>query len=151
MRASPRRPVDLVAGLLLVALAVLVWHLNARFALGALRSMGPGYMPRILAVLLGALGLGIAVGAWFGGRVPRAAWRPRAALLLAAAMLAFGLLIERAGLVVAAFATVPLAALAGDDARPVETLAFAAVAAAFAVVVFVWGLGQVMPVLPWSS
>lgn len=149
----PRRATDALAGLVLLALALSIWLLNARFATGTLRAMGPGYMPRILAAFLALLGAGLLVFAWAGSRAEAPDWRPRAAVMLMAAMLAFALLIERAGLIAASVATVTLAAFAGRDSRPVETIVFAIAAAVFAAIVFVWGLGQVMPVLPpaWTS
>jgi len=148
-----RRPVDLLAGMVLLALAALIWQLNARFPVGSLRAMGPGYVPRMLAVALAAIGLGLVIYARLGAACAMPAWRPRAAIVLALAMLAFGLLIERAGLIVATCVSVPLAALAGRDSRPVELFIFTLCAAIVAVVVFVWGLGQLIPIMPpaWTS
>lgn len=149
----PRRATDALAGLVLLALASSIWLLNARFAIGTLRAMGPGYMPRALAGLLALIGVGLVVFAWAGPRAAAATWRPRAVVMLAAAMLAFALLIERAGLIAASIAAIILAAAAGRDSRMIETIAFAIAAALFASIVFVWGLGQVMPLLPpaWTS
>ncbi len=148
-----RRRVDLLAGIVLLALAALIWQLNARFPVGTLRAMGPGYVPRMLAVALAAIGFGLAIHAWLGEPRAMPAWRPRAAIVLALAMLAFGLLIERAGLIVATCVSVPLAALAGRDARPLELVVFTLAAAIVASVVFVWGLGQLIPIMPpaWTS
>jgi putative tricarboxylic transport membrane protein len=150
---APRRWQDLIAGLALLALGLLVLQLNAPFAVGTLRAMGPGYLPRVLALLLLGIGLAILIGAFLGARERLEDWRPRGAIVLTLATLAFALLLERAGLVVATIACVAIAALAGRDARPLETALFAAAAALFAVLVFVKGLGQVMPVLPpsWIS
>ncbi len=152
-RFGVRRPIDLLAGIVLLVLAALIWQLNARFPVGALRAMGPGYMPRILAAGLAAIGIGLVIFARLGAAREMPAWRPRAALVLALAMLAFGLLIERAGLIVATCAAVPIASLAGRDARPVEMVVFTLAAAGVVVVVFVWGLGQLIPVMPpaWTS
>ena len=153
MRLGVRRPVDLLAGLVLLALAITIWQLNARFPVGSLRAMGPGYVPRLLAAALAAISLGLMIYAWLGVASAMPTWRPRPAIVLALAMLAFGLLIERAGLIVATCAAVPIAALAGRDARPFELLVFTLCAAGVAVVVFVWGLGQLIPVMPpaWTS
>lgn len=56
---------DQVSGLLLAALAVYIWWLNRAFPVGTLADPGPGYVPLLLAVALGVIGLLVAV---FGGR-----------------------------------------------------------------------------------
>jgi putative tricarboxylic transport membrane protein len=56
---------DHVAGGVLFLLAVFVgWQTVAALSIGTLSRPGPGYMPLVLAVLLGALGLLVA---WRGG------------------------------------------------------------------------------------
>ncbi len=56
---------DQVSGLMLVALAVWVWWLNRAFPVGSLSDPGPGYVPLLLAIGLGGIGLMIAA---FGSR-----------------------------------------------------------------------------------
>lgn len=56
---------DQVSGLMLVALALYVAWENRAYPLGTLQEPGPGYLPLLLAIGLGTLGLLIA--AW-GGR-----------------------------------------------------------------------------------
>ncbi len=59
---------DQFSGLMLVALALyLVWA-NRDYPLGSLSEPGPGYLPLILAIFMGAMGLLIALG---GARSPR--------------------------------------------------------------------------------
>ncbi len=101
--AKPRQPVkglksDQISGLVLAALAVYVWWLNQEFPVGTLADPGPGYVPLLLAIGLGAIGLMIAV---FGGRSELLSAIPwpeakRAAIILAACMVA-GLALEYLG------------------------------------------------------
>lgn len=56
---------DQVSGLTLAALAVWIWWLNREFPVGTLADPGPGYVPLLLAIGLGGIGLLIAA---FGGR-----------------------------------------------------------------------------------
>ena len=56
---------DQVSGLMLAALAVWVWWLNREFPVGTLAEPGPGYVPLLLAIGLGGIGLMIAA---FGSR-----------------------------------------------------------------------------------
>jgi putative tricarboxylic transport membrane protein len=56
---------DQVSGLMLLALAVWIGWMNREFPVGTLSDPGPGYVPLLLAVALGAIGLMVAV---FGSR-----------------------------------------------------------------------------------
>ena len=56
---------DQFSGLILVALAVWIWWLNRAFPVGSLSDPGPGYVPLLLAITLGSIGLMIAA---FGSR-----------------------------------------------------------------------------------
>jgi len=63
---APRKGLksDQFSGLMLVALALYVWWLNRQFPVGTLADPGPGYVPLLLAIGLGAIGLLVAI---FGG------------------------------------------------------------------------------------
>lgn len=52
---------DQFSGLLLLALALYVWWENRAYPLGTLHEPGPGYVPLLLAVFMGAIGLLIAL------------------------------------------------------------------------------------------
>ena len=56
---------DQVSGLLLLALALWIGWLNRAFPVGSLSDPGPGYVPLLLAIVFGGIGLMIAA---FGGR-----------------------------------------------------------------------------------
>lgn len=56
---------DQVSGLILLGLALYIGWLNREFPVGSLAEPGPGYVPLLLAIALGSIGLLIAV---FGGR-----------------------------------------------------------------------------------
>lgn len=56
---------DQVSGLVLLALAIWIGWLNRKFPVGTLADPGPGYVPMLLAIALGIVGLLVAV---FGGR-----------------------------------------------------------------------------------
>ena len=77
---------DQFSGLMLIALAAYVGWENRAYPLGTLQEPGPGYLPLLLAVLLGIIGLFVAL--WGGRSVPLASikWAEatRAILILAA-------------------------------------------------------------------
>ncbi len=89
---------DQFSGLMLIALAVYIGWENRAYPLGTLQEPGPGYLPLLLAVLLGTIGLLVAL--WGGRSVPLVSikWSEatRAIVILAACAAAtFGL--ERIG------------------------------------------------------
>ncbi len=68
-----RLPSDRFSGILLLLLALYVGWENRVYPIGTLQEPGPGYVPLLLAILLGALGLLIAI--WAGRSEPLAAIR----------------------------------------------------------------------------
>ncbi len=52
---------DQLSGLLLTALAICIWWLNRAFPVGTPADPGPGYVPLLLAITLGVIGLLVAV------------------------------------------------------------------------------------------
>ena len=136
---------DVLGGLLLVAFGAAGLALGASLEMGTARRMGPGYFPTILSCSLIVLGGAIAVRGALKSGLPatRVRWRSVVLVTLAAAI--FGYLIDRVGLIAATIAVVVLGAYAGRNARPIEVAALAAILAASAVGLFVYGLGQPLP------
>jgi hypothetical protein len=62
---------DQFSGLMLLALALYVGWQNRAYPIGSLQEPGPGYMPLLLAVFLGLMGL--LIMAWGGKSTPLAA------------------------------------------------------------------------------
>ena len=62
---------DQLSGLMLAAIAAYVWWENRVYPVGTLQEPGPGYLPLLLAIFLGATGLAIA--AWGRKSPPLAA------------------------------------------------------------------------------
>jgi hypothetical protein len=112
--------------------------------------MGTGYMPRLLCWVL--LGLGAVVLAQ-GLRQPAVtlrsspqAWRALIAVTLS--LVAFGLSIERLGLVVAILLLTGIGALATRSLHLLETAIAAVALIALSWVIFIVGLGLTIPVWP---
>jgi putative tricarboxylic transport membrane protein len=59
---------DQFSGLMLLALGLYAWWQNRAYPIGTLQEPGPGYMPLLLAIFLGAVGLLIAL--WGGKSAP---------------------------------------------------------------------------------
>lgn len=133
---------DAWAGAFFAAIGLLALFLARGYPVGNAFQMGPGYFPiavGILLVVLGLLNILRGLRGTGGGTVGRFAWRPF--LLIPLAVLAFGLLIDQHGLMVAAVALVIISRIGGAIIRPIETAVMCVVLAAAAAALFVYGLG----------
>ena len=118
------------------------------YPFGTAMRMGSGYFPTVLGGILALFGAFLmARGARARERAPLAwGWLPLACIT--AAMLLFGFLLPRVGLVPALAALFFTAAAGGREFRPGEVLALTAVMTAFAVAVFVYVLKLPFQLLP---
>ena len=149
MRLKPDAQ-DIFAGLLFIAFAGVMLWLNTAHPIGTARRMGPGYMPMLAFWILGGLGVAILAGGLFSGPDPigRFAWRDLGLIL--AAMVVFGLLVERLGFVVSISLCVVVASLAEKRVRPLRIAGLVAFLLALCWVLFIWYLDIRIPVFPWS-
>ena len=109
---------DVLAGLLLAAVAIAGLYLNMDHTLGTARRMGPGYMPMLTFwLLLGLSGIILVLGLFNGpDRLER--WAMRELLLILAALCVFGLILEKAGLFITLAVTIVISSLADNTHRP---------------------------------
>ena len=143
-----RNQQDLAAGLFLIAFALLARHFAADLAMGRLVRMGPGYLPTVLSWILAGIGVLIAARGFLtdGPRLEPWAWRPLIAL--SAALIAFALLLQGGGLVIAIFATTAIASLAAPGARPLPVLMLSVIMSVMSSVLFIWLLGLPLTIAP---
>jgi hypothetical protein len=140
---------DLAFAVFLVALGALAFGLAGSLSVGTAAAMGPGYVPRGLAILIMIYGLVLGGRAMFAGAVafPSIEWRPL--FLILGSVAVFAVLLPIAGLAITSFALVICAGFAAYDVRMRENAIAAVILAAFAVVLFVVALGLPIPVWPW--
>jgi hypothetical protein len=145
---------DFLAGLLFMVLGGLAVALARDFPMGTAMRMGPGYFPTALGIILFLFGVYV-VARGVRSRVQvRGDWGWRPLALITLAIVVFGFLLERLGLIPASLAMFFVAAAAGREFRFLEVLLLAAVMTAFSVLVFIWGLKLPYPLLPgvlWIS
>jgi len=148
MRIRIRSPRDFWAGIAFMASGGAFLAASRHFAMGTAADIGPGYFPAIVAALLALVGAGLAIGglAVDGPRIEPMRWRP--AIFVLGALVAFGLVIERGGMVLAIVALVLVAAAAGGRFRPLHSAILAAALVAIAVAVFRLGLGMQIRLWP---
>jgi hypothetical protein len=138
---------DLAFAVFLVALGALAFTLSNQLTIGSAASMGPGYVPRGLSVIIMLYGLALAARAMFSGHqpFPEIAFRPL--LLISAAVSLFAIILPLVGLAITSFAVVICAGFASYDVRLRENAVLAVILAAFAVLLFIKALG--LPIATW--
>ena len=144
----PAPSADLCSGLLFAALGTAILWVGADYALGVSSRIGPGYVPRLLGILLAAIGLFLIVRSRWTAEVidPTVAWRPLA--LIFAAIVAFALIFDATGLVPAILVAVGIANYATPENRWSTAVVLGVLLALFAWLLFVKGLSLPLPV--WS-
>jgi len=154
-----QRQRECYAGALMTFIGVLAGYVATTYDIGSLRSMGPGFFPLVLSVLIAALGIAIAVAGARGADTATAMHRGAAAahgrrggfdlrgwVAIFVAVIAFIVLAWFAGMAPATFACVFIAAL-GDRQNTFRSAAlFALGLTVFAVVVLAWALHVQMPI-----
>ncbi|MGR3249508.1 MAG: tripartite tricarboxylate transporter TctB family protein [Paracoccus sp. (in: a-proteobacteria)] len=134
--------------LALVGLAVAAWAAT-HYDFGSLRRMGPGFFPVVLGLILAALGLLVAVPALGRpGTSRHFAWPETVGVV--GALLVFGLLLNRAGLVPTTALTVLIASAVAPRRGIVWRLVLTIAVTALTWVLFIGGLDMPIPVWPRS-
>jgi len=143
-----RSPKDLAAGLLFIAAGTAAIAIAANYTLGTAARMGPGYFPRALGLLLIVLGAILAVRSLRLTGPPLPGWKWRPVLVTLGSVVIFGLIVNRAGLVVSTILLIVMASAASHEFRPREAVISGIVLAALVVGVFVIGLKLQLGIWP---
>jgi hypothetical protein len=145
------RPKDFCAGLLFVAFGIAAIVLGLDYPLGTAARMGPGYFPRLLGILLIALGAALSLSSLRGRGPPLPGWKWRPVTIVLLSVVAFGLVLTHAGLVLSTIGLIVIASTASREFRFRESLISGALLAALSVGVFVIGLKLQLPIWPGSG
>jgi hypothetical protein len=142
----PARRADLWAGLLFASLGTLSLWVGADYSLGVASRIGPGYLPRLLGMLMAGLGAFLVVrSAWTRESIDATvAWRPVALVL--GSVVAFALVFEATGLVPAILVSVGIANYAMAENRWMTAVVLGGLLAFFAWALFVKALSLPLPV-----
>lgn len=144
---------DLLFGLFLIAVAAGALFATRNLNVGSAADMGAGYMPRVVSLGLLAFGLvfcarGVRQAGLTGAALAIEPVQMRPLLAVLAAVGIFALTAERLGLAIASVVTVVLASLATREGRLRETVPFALLLSAAAVLLFIKVLALPVPVWP---
>jgi Tripartite tricarboxylate transporter TctB family len=144
--AAPARRADLWAGLLFAGLGAVSLWVGADYPMGVPSRIGPGYVPRLLGILMTGLGAFLMLrSAWTREGVDATvAWRPLALVL--ASVVAFALVFDASGVVPAILVSVGIANFAVPDNRWTTAVVLGAILAFFAWALFVKALLLPLPV-----
>lgn len=140
---------DLGAGLFLIAVAAIALWQGAELSAGTLGEIGPGMLPRALAVLTGLCGIAILVGSFLSEGAALERWAVRGPVFILGAAVAFGLTVRPLGLAAAGPIVVLIGACASSETRWHEAGLFAVVMTVFCLLLFKVALGLPIPVAPW--
>ncbi|WP_422036165.1 tripartite tricarboxylate transporter TctB family protein [Reyranella sp.] len=138
---------DFLSGLMFVAFGLAALYFGQNLAVGTPVRMGPGYVPRMLSLILLALGAVVCIVALVSGSEPveRPKWKP--ITLVTLGIVCFALLFERAGLIPALIVLVMISSLAGEEFKLTEVLGNIVVLSVLCTLVFKVGLGMNISVL----
>lgn len=142
---------DILAGGIFIALGL-------AFALGALSydigtplRMGPGYVPLVLGGLLAVLGVGVVVKGFIAGEGESlGGFEWRAALMITASLIFFGVTVRGLGAAPALFGTSLLASLARSGTSWREAVLIAVGLTVLSAAIFIGALQLRLPLIgPW--
>jgi hypothetical protein len=139
---------DFLAGNLYMAFGLLGLWLGRTLEIGTANAMEAGYFPRLVCMLLVALGAALAVMALLRpGEAPeRGTWRPFVFVTLSC--LAFALLLRPLGLVLTLLISTVLARFAGGNLRPLALVLLCLILIVANVGIFVIALRIPIPLWP---
>ena len=137
-----------LTGVFLILVALFAIYLAWPLSSGTEVGLGPGYMPKALALI--QIGLGVTMitnGFVEAGEAPEA-WHLRPLLLVLGSVAFFAVSIERLGFVVALTGLVLIGCAANKETKWHEAVALAIGSVLFSVLVFVKGLGLTLRMWP---
>jgi putative tricarboxylic transport membrane protein len=139
---------DFATGILFIGFGLAALWIGADYPVGTAQRPGTGVLPRILAWCL----IGTGALLWLkavlveGPGLTRWAWRP--VIMISLATVAFALLVDRFGLVVAMLVSMTLAALGTPQTRWLEYAVFTSLMVAIGIGMFIYGLRMPIPIWP---
>ncbi len=145
-----KHPQDFWAGILFLLVGALAVWFGRDYAFGTATKMGPGYLPAVLSWMLIGLGVFLAGRALLenGSALEPSLVRPQ--VFIVAAIVVFGLLIERLGLAPAVVVSTIVASMASSQMRWRESIILGIGLAVLCVLLFVKLLGQPLTIFTWN-
>lgn len=139
---------DLLTAAIFIGLGALGLFMSWGLEAGTLAQMGPGFLPRVVCILL--IGVGLAVGVPALRRPAQAieSIRLRPVLVITGAIVVFAYAATHLGFVLASLWLIVAGSLADPGGNWKHTLPLAIGLTVFGALVFVYGLGVQVPLWP---
>lgn len=142
---------DFWSGLIFMVVGIAFALGATNYSFGSSARPGAAYFPFGLGVLLAVLGSivlfkALTIETEGGEPIGRIAWKPL--LVIVSAVVVFGLLLPRLGLVLTLPILVTMSAMAGDEFRWKDALLNSVILTLGSWAIFIWGLNLVIPVWP---
>lgn len=138
MKIKIRNSKDFYAGLMFILFGLIAVGIAKSYPMGNATRMGSGYIPTILGGILILFGLITSVRAlWLSG-APINPWPMRPLLLIPGSILAFGLIVEPLGLILAVLVLIVIGCLGGRQFRIYEVAVLYLALLALAIGVFTY-------------
>jgi hypothetical protein len=131
-----------------IAFAAVALYVSRNYSLGTAVRMGPGYFPILLGGVLALVGAILVVRSLVIAGDPIGHVQVLPLVVVAVAVVLFGVLLPRLGLAITLPLVIAVAALASVQSRRWEVLILALVLTVFSVLVFVYGLRLPIPLWP---
>ncbi len=145
---------NIVAGGLLAVFGVVFFLYALQYEPGTARSMGPGFFPRVLGVLITLCGIAVLLPALISrareGHVDLTMPRLRPFFWICASVALFAILIKTVGLVPTTIVVVAVAAFAEPEAQIKSVAILALSITLMAYLLFSVALGLPIPVMTWG-
>ena len=145
MQLEIRSNRDFWAGVMLIVTGAGSVIIARDYAFGTSLRMGPGYFPSVLGGLLVLFGLYLVASGLRSNEKIEGSWSLRALVMLPLSLIMFGLLMEYTGFVPALMSRRSAPSAAGSEFNLKEALLLAIALTAFAVALFIYGLGLPYP------
>lgn len=141
---------DFWSGVMFTAFGLGFALIARNYDMGSAARMGPAYFPTVLGGLLAVLGVIIALRALKteepDSQVDKFHFKPL--LLILGSVVAFGLLLRPAGMVVALAVLIIVSSFASNEFKWREVIPLTVGLTVLVLVVFIYGLSMTIPVLP---
>lgn len=150
MKVELRNNKDVLAGLLMLVIGGGGFIMALDYPFGSALRMGPGYFPRVLAGVLMTFGAYVLIRGLLRFEKVKGKWGWKPLAFVTASLVAFGWIMDKFGFIPALVVLFALSALGGHEFRWKEVAILTVVMSAFAVSVFIYGLGLPYPLWPGS-
>nr|WP_281410856.1 tripartite tricarboxylate transporter TctB family protein [Rhizobium binae] len=140
---------DILAGALMIGLGALGLWAGRDLTFGSAAMMGPGYLPDVicgLLIVIGGFVLIKAIGKFYEA-IGETNIKPL--IILVVAIGGFAFMAEALGFIIATIWLLVIGSLADQESRWKEIVISSLILTAFGALVFIYGLGVQMPILPF--